>query len=191
MDAETLKMLGLPPDATADDVNDKIAELAASGGKVVELETKLAATGDALKSLKAEREKEIADARERRVAQLAAKALASGLWEPGSDRAKHFERLCALDIDMADDYVSLLTPQNPVGGSLQSIGNPDPVPADEISAALDADYPVPDGMMGIYKHALAQCGIDAATLKEYGPEAIRKKQSLHRDDWTAKMRGVA
>ena len=192
MDPERLKKLGLPPNATQEQVDQRLDDLAADSFEKDEIQKKLTAATAAMATVEAERkaEKEKALAAERTA--LDEDARGRGLWEPGSKRQLHF---MSLDIETAKTFIGLLDPQNPVGATLQATGDNTAAAVKEgtLESTLRADYGqiwgVHDLSMSTFKHAMAQLGVTDEMLKEYGPEAIVKKQMLHQDDWSKGLRG--
>ena len=189
MDPETLKKLGLPPGASAEEVHQRIDDLGADAYERDQLSKKLDASNAAIAILKAEREAETQAALAAERAAIDLDARSRGIWEPGSARQKHFE---GLDLQTAKDFVALLEPQNPVGGGQQATpANMAPPAADgSLEALFQAEYGVKDGTMSVYTNAMAQLGLTAEQVAEFGPEAVWKKKQLHRDDdWSKQLRG--
>ncbi len=192
MDPETLKKLGLPLTATQEQVDPRIDDLAADSFERDEIQKKLDAATAAMSSIEAERkaEKEVTLAAERK--SLDDDARARGLWEPGSERQVHF---MSLDLETAKTFIGLLNPQNPVGATQQATkdNSAAPIKQGTMEATLTNDYGqiwgVHDLSMPTFKHAMAQLGITDEMLREFGPEAIVRKQQLYQDDWSKGLRG--
>lgn len=193
MNPETLKLLGLPPDATDDEVSERIATLGAAAHERDTLQTKLAAQKSALEANAAALAALQAKQLEEKIAALELQARSEGKFAPGSALNEQFHRLAKLDVAEAEAFVASLPKQGEtqVGAGLQSThAIATPRVADGVDRILADDYGVATEAVQIYKHAFAQLGLTEKVVAEFGPEAIRRKQKLHRDDWSASLRGM-
>lgn len=197
---EALKLLGLSEDATEAEVAQAIAELGTRAAQVDDLETRLAAEGEArraaadeLARARAAREAELQQQRAAEIEALDQQARETGLWEPGSERQQLFQRLAAQDIELAREFVSNLQPANPVGAPSQSrgtaprrLGAPTPAPGGgEVEAVLQADYGLDELNAQVARDQLRQLGVTPEQFAANGPHAHERRLEEFRGDWIA------
>lgn len=129
MNPETLRRLGLPADATQEQIERKLAELEHAAARSTELETELRAAQLSATENEAELERlrleqkaaELAD-KETRLSAARDNAIATGLWAPGDEREQLFDDFAKLGVEHAERYAASLKPITPVGQPLLARG---------------------------------------------------------------------
>jgi hypothetical protein len=193
VDKETLKMLGLKSDATEDEIAEAVLALSA---KAHDTEAKLEkesearkAAADTVAMLRAEHQAKIKAELSDEVKRIDTDARARGLWEPGSTRQKHFERLVATDMSLTREFIATLQPSNPVGQGMQSAGQGSAKPTDETEQILRSEYRLSDDVsLAVVKDQFRQLGITPEIFKASNPRAVEAAQNQAGYDWTAPMR---
>jgi hypothetical protein len=201
MNPETLKRLGLPPDASQDQIDSKVDALAAKGVKSTELETKLKAAelsaaenAKAIAEMKLEEKAKTQIQNETRLAAAKTKAIATGLWAPGSEREALFDEFAALGVDKAERYAASLNPVTPVGQPLtaRTMSKADDFSATPIGMVLSATYMAGSVQVAEAESTFRKLRITPEAFAKYGPHAweCRDPDSAWLDDGAGSLTGM-
>jgi hypothetical protein len=196
MDAATLKLLGLAENATLEEIHERIADNAARAHDADTLDGKLSAATEAKAAAEAA-VKKIADERKaENTARLTAQrgeidqdARARGLWEPGSDTQKLFDRLADQSLELAKDFIATLSPNNPVGQPPQSGGNAPPPAAGSLDGMLKANYGLDELGLEAVRKQFHQMGITEDMFQESAPHVREAAEAEPGYDWLNAYKG--
>lgn len=186
MNEETLRRLGLSADATQEQIDARIAELAAGAVRSKELETQLRAAEltasereAELKRIELEAKAAALTERETQLASIRESAIATGLWSPGSEREKLFDDFAQLSVEHAARYAKSLTPITPVGQGLtaRTMTTPASMPgasqfaAGPIGQCMANMYQCSSLQVAVAEKTFRKMGITPAVFEKYGPHA--------------------
>ncbi|KKM67319.1 hypothetical protein LCGC14_1472280 [marine sediment metagenome] len=197
MDAATLKLLGLAQDATPDEIHERIADNASRAHDADTLDGKLEAATEAktaaeaaVKKIAQERAAENSTRLATQRAKLDEDARGRGLWEPGSDTQKLFNRLADSDqsLELAKDFIATLSPNNPVGQPSQSGGN-NPPPSNGLDAMLKANYGLDEVGLQVVKKQFHSMGITEKMFAEAAPHVRDAAEAEPGYDWLHEYKG--
>lgn len=208
MNPETLRRLGLPADATPEQVEQKLAELEREAARSRELEVELRASQlseseskDKLKALELEqRAKALAD-KESKLAAIKENAVASGLWAPGDDREQLFDDFAKLGVEHAERYAKSLEPRTPVGQPLVARGTAAAVAGNgmvatefakgEIGMCLSQTYGAGVLQVNCAEKTFRKMGITPEMFAQFGPHTweLREPDQPWLDDGAGSLEG--
>lgn len=164
--------LGLPPDATAEEILEAQQRRLAEQAQEIEAERlSRESVQFALDKQREERAQELAERRKAQVAALREDALNRGLITPGDQRDKLFLELCEADVDRGERFLKTLEPAVPVGQPRQLDTPPEPAESDddrEVKRILVEEYGASELEVEIQAKQFRQLGLTPADFLKHG-----------------------